>query len=121
MQKYFKQDSPVRIPTDDNKLIEEHFGLASTGSGNFSIARMVAPPGWEEPHQNPEFDEITIVISGRKQIEADGDSILLGAGESLLVRKGSRVKYANPFDEPVEYWSVCIPAFSPDTVHRESE
>ncbi|QMU27408.1 cupin domain-containing protein [Adhaeribacter radiodurans] len=120
-QKYFKQTKPFRVPTIDNKLIEEHFGLASTRTGNFSIAHMVAPPHWSEPHQKPEFDEITIVIRGRKQIEVDGDIIELAAGETLLVKAGARVKYSNPFDEETEYWSVCVPAFDISTVHREGE
>lgn len=119
MQKYFKQSSPVVIPTDDNKKIEEHFGIASTRSKGFSLAHMVAPPHWEEPYQIPEFDEITIMISGKKQIEIDGETVVLKAGESLWILKNTRIKYSNPFDEPAEYWSVCIPEFSPDTVHRE--
>jgi len=121
MKKYVLQKSPVRIPVPGNKTIEEHFGLASSGGGKFSIAHMIAPPGWQEPHQTPEFDEITILISGRKQVEIDGEMVVLNVGESLLVQKGSRVKYANPFAEPAEYWSVCIPAFSPETVNREEQ
>ncbi|PSR56687.1 cupin [Adhaeribacter arboris] len=120
-QKYFKQTKPFRVPTIDNKLIEEHFGLASTRSAKFSIAHMIAPPHWSEPHQEPEFDEITIVIRGRKQIEVDGEVIELTAGETLLVKSGARVKYSNPFDEETEYWSVCVPAFDISTVHREGE
>jgi mannose-6-phosphate isomerase-like protein (cupin superfamily) len=119
MQKYLKQSLPKLIPTEDNKKVEEHFGLASTGRKGFSLAHMLAPPHWEEPHQTPEFDEITIMISGKKQIEIDGDIITLEAGESLWISKNVRLKYSNPFDEPAEYWSVCIPEFSPDTVHRE--
>lgn len=119
MENFIKQIYPVKIPTPDGKSIEEYFGLASTQSAVYSIARMVAPPGWSEPHQNPEFDEVTIIISGRKSAEVDGEEIELGAGECLLVKKGARVKYSNPFDEPVEYWSICIPAFSVEAAHRE--
>jgi mannose-6-phosphate isomerase-like protein (cupin superfamily) len=120
MPGYVKQINPFRVPTTDGKLIEEHFGFASSGHKKFSIAHMVAPPGWSEPYQNPEFDEITIIISGRKRAKVDGEEIILSAGETLLVKQGSRVKYSNPFAEPVEYWSVCFPAFSPEIVHRES-
>ena len=120
-QKYYKQTKPFRVPTLDNKLIEEHFGLASTRTSAFSVAHMVAPPHWSEPHQQPPFDEITIVIRGRKQIEVDGEVIELQAGETLLVKAGARVKYANPYDEETEYWSVCIPAFDISTVNREGE
>ena len=81
---------------------------------------MVAPPQWSEPHQRPEFDEITIVVRGRKRFEIDGELVELQAGESLLIRAGARVRYSNPFDAECEYWSVCVPAFSPATVHREA-
>ena len=116
---YFKQDRPFVVPTTDGKLIEEHFGLASTKSGGMSIAHMVAPPGWSEPHQNPEFDEYTLISRGKKMFEVDGEEIIVAAGQSIFIKKGSRVRYSNPFDEECEYWSVCMPAFSMDLVHRE--
>jgi mannose-6-phosphate isomerase-like protein (cupin superfamily) len=119
MTGYLKQSAPFVVPTDDGKLIEEHFGLASAGGGNISIAHMVAPAGWAEPIQVPDFDEYTLMVSGRKIVNVDGEEIQLAAGDSLLVRKGHRVSYSNPFAEPAEYWSVCRPAFSPDSVHRE--
>lgn len=115
---YIKQDKPFVVPTTDGKLIEEHFGT-STKDTNISIAHMVAPAGWSEPHQNPEFDEYTLVSRGKKKFEVDGEEIIISAGESILVKKGSRVRYSNPFDEECEYWSVCLPAFSMDLVHRE--
>lgn len=120
-KKYFKQNKPFRVPTTDGKLIEEHFGLASTRTPSYSIAHMVAPPHWSEPHQKPEFDEITIVIRGRKMAEVDGEEIVIGAGETLLVKSGARVKYSNPFEEETEYWSVCVPAFDIATVNREDK
>jgi mannose-6-phosphate isomerase-like protein (cupin superfamily) len=116
---HFKQDTPFTVPTTDGKLIEEHFGNATTQNENLSIAHMVAPPGWREPFQNPEFDEYTLVNRGKKLFEVDGEKITLNAGESILIKKGSRVRYSNPFEEPCEYWSVCLPAFSIDKVHRE--
>lgn len=119
MSKFFKQSSPFKVPTTDNKIIEEHFGRASTGEEGYSIARMIAPPGWKEPHQNPEFDEITMMISGSKMIEIDGENIGLKTGESILIKKGARVRYSNPYDEPAEYISICLPAFSPEFAHRE--
>lgn len=119
MKNYFKQSSPFIVPTIDGKLIEEHFGIASNGENNYSIAHMIAPPNWSEPFQNPEFDEITIMISGKKKIIVDDEEIILSKGESLLIKKGARVKYSNPFDESAEYWSICIPAFSIDKVNRE--
>jgi len=121
MPNYFKQSNPFLVPTTDGKKIEEHFGLASSGHRQFSIAHMIAPPGWSEPYQKPEFDEITIMVSGRKHIEVDSVEIILNPGETLLIKKGTRVRYSNPFEEPAEYWSVCVPAFSPETAHRETE
>jgi mannose-6-phosphate isomerase-like protein (cupin superfamily) len=119
MKNYFHQSQPFVVPTTDGKLIEEHLGLASNGESRLSVAHMVAPPGWSEPHQTPQFDEVTIVISGKKQIEIDGEIIVLSAGESLFTRAGSRIKYSNPFEEPANYWSICTPAFSIDAVNRE--
>ena len=116
---FFKQDSPIQFPTPDDKVILEHFGAVATGQNDVSIARMSAPPGWSEPYQTPEFDEYTLMVKGKKSIKIDGETVILKAGESLLVRKGSRVMYANPFKETAEYWSVCIPAFSPEKVNRE--
>jgi mannose-6-phosphate isomerase-like protein (cupin superfamily) len=119
-EEYIIQDSPFLVPTDDGKLIEEFFGLASRNAGELSFAHMKAPPGWSEPFQTPGFDEITYIISGRKQIEISGKVIILERNKAIYIRKGNRVKYSNPFDEPVEYISVCIPAFSLDKVNREN-
>ncbi len=118
---YKIQKNPFIVPVNDNKLIEEHFGKASINTGDYSFAHMIAPPKWSEPFQNPEFDEITYIISGRKKFEVDGDEIILKAGESIIVKKGSRVRYSNPFEEKCEYVSVCIPAFTPERVNREEE
>jgi mannose-6-phosphate isomerase-like protein (cupin superfamily) len=118
---YFIQTAPFRVPTTDGKLIEEHFGLASTQTEAFSIAHMVAPPFWGEPHQTPQFDEVTIVLRGQKQIEIDGDTVVLTAGQTLLIKAGARIRYSNPYEEECEYWSVCVPAFNINTVHREDE
>ncbi|HVG41426.1 MAG TPA: cupin domain-containing protein [Chitinophagaceae bacterium] len=118
---YFLQTNPFKVPTTDGKLIEEHQGLASTGNKEISIAHMVAPPFWGEPFQTPEFDEYTLVSSGKKMLEVDGEKIILESGQSILIKGGTRVRYSNPFSEPCEYWSVCTPAFSFEAVHREDE
>jgi len=116
---YVIQQAPFVVPTTDGKLIEEHVGRVISNEPGLSIAHMVAPSGWSEPFQNPEFDEYTMLVRGRKQIEIDGETITIEVGESLLVRKGARVRYSNPFEEEAEYWSVCVPAFSLDLVNRE--
>ena len=118
---YQIQVNPFVVPTTDGKLIEEHVGLASTGDKQISIAHMIAPPGWSEPFQTPEFDEYTLVSRGKKMFEIDGEQIILEAGQSILIKSGTRVRYSNPFDEECDYWSVCLPAFSIDAVHREEQ
>jgi len=118
---YQIQVNPFVVPTNDGKLIEEHVGLASTGDKQISIAHMVAPLGWSEPFQTPEFDEYTLVSRGKKMFEVDGEEIILESGQSILIKGGTRVRYSNPFDEECEYWSVCLPAFSIDAVHREEQ
>jgi mannose-6-phosphate isomerase-like protein (cupin superfamily) len=119
-KEYVIQNNPFIVPTADGKLIEEFFGLASIKAGNLSFAHMIAPPGWSEPYQTPEFDEITYVISGKKQFEINGKVIILEKNNSICIYKDTRVRYSNPFNEPVEYISVCIPAFSIDKVHRDN-
>lgn len=118
---YQVQKKPFIVPTTDGKLIAEHFGKASSGQNDVSIAYMVAPPHWKEPFQTPEFDEYTIIISGKKQFTINGEKIILHEGESIRIDKNTRVQYANPFDEPVTYLSVCLPAFSIEHVNRENE
>lgn len=121
MKNFIVQRNPFQVPTTDGKIIREHFGIPSTQTSEFSLAHMIAPPHWSEPFQTPEFDEVTFVIKGKKQIEIDDEKIILNSGESILIKKGTRVRYSNPFDEEVEYISICIPAFSIDKVNREIE
>jgi mannose-6-phosphate isomerase-like protein (cupin superfamily) len=116
---YSKQTRPFVVPTTDGKVIEEHYGAASSGDSGFSVAHMIAPPGWGEPFQTPLFNEVTIVFKGQKQVEVDGEKVILQAGETILIRKGARVRYSNPFAEPCEYWSLCVPAFTLELVNRE--
>ncbi|MBC2846669.1 cupin domain-containing protein [Winogradskyella flava] len=118
-KKYQIQTSPFVVPTDDGKVIKEHFGLASDGNSKISIAHMVAPPGWSEPFQTPEFDEYTFIIKGKKQFIIDNETIVLEAGQSIKVEKNTRLQYSNPFTEACEYIAICLPAFSMDAVNRE--
>jgi len=118
-KKYTIQNSPLVIPTTDGKLIEEHFGQATDGNKNISIAHMIAPAGWSEPFQTPEFDEYTYIIKGKKQFIIDGEAIVLEAGQSIKIDKNTRVQYSNPFTIVCEYIAICTPAFSMDKVNRE--
>ena len=112
---------PTRIPVPGGKLIEEHFGRVHTGTESVSVAHMIAPPGWDEPFQTPDFDEVTIVVRGTVRVEHDNGQLDVAAGETVLCRVGERIRYSNPFEAEAEYWAVCTPAFSPDTVHREKD
>ncbi len=111
---------PAEIPAPGKKHIREFFGQVRTGTGRFSVAHMIAPPGWQEPFQRPEFDEITIVIRGRLRVEHERGEEILVPGEVIHVEAGERVRYSNPFEENAEYWSICIPAFDEEKVNRES-
>ena len=119
MKKYIIQNNPFLVPTTDGKIIKEHFGLASDGNEEISIAHMIAPTGWSEPFQTPEFDEYTFIIKGQKQIIIEGEKVILKAGESIKIEKHTRVQYSNPFTETCEYLAICKPAFSINTVNRE--
>ncbi len=110
-------ESPVRVPVPGGKQIDEHVGRASTQTEGFSVAHMRSPAGWEEPEQTPEFDEVTLVLAGAVHVEHDGGVLVVAAGQSVLTRAGERVRYTTP--DGAEYVAVCVPAFAPDTVHRE--
>jgi ethanolamine utilization protein EutQ len=120
-KKYKIQDSPFVVPTTDGKVIKEHFGNATDGNSKISIAHMIAPTGWSEPFQIPEFDEYTFIIKGKKQFIIEGEIIILEAGQSIKVEKNTRLQYSNPFTEPCEYLAICLPAFSINAVNREDQ
>jgi quercetin dioxygenase-like cupin family protein len=113
-------DTPVRVEAAGKppKLIEEFAGRASNGEERVSVARMRSPAGWSEPGQRPEFDEYTVVLAGTLRVETeDGTTLEVPAGQAVLVRGGEWVRYSTP--DGAEYMAVCLPAFSPDTVHRD--
>lgn len=112
-----KKPAPVSVP--GNKIIEEFIGKLNTETDKYSVAKMVAPPGWQEPAQTPLFDEITIVISGRLQAEINGRKVIIGENETFVAHKNHTVTYSNPFDADAVYWAICMPAFSIETVNRE--
>ncbi|HWO72174.1 MAG TPA: cupin domain-containing protein [Dehalococcoidia bacterium] len=99
------------------KTIEEFVGLASDGSRAVSIARMRSPAGWSEPAQTPAFDEYTLVLAGEVHVEQERETLVVRAGQAVRVPAGERVRYSTPGG--ADYVSVCLPAFSPDLVHRE--
>jgi mannose-6-phosphate isomerase-like protein (cupin superfamily) len=99
------------------KLIQEFIGRINTGTNDVSIARMTSPAGWKEPGQTPEFDEYTVVLKGALHVKLRDREIIVRAGQAVMVGAGEWVRYHTP--EGAEYIAVCIPAFSPDTVHRD--
>ena len=115
-KKYRIQRSPFVVPTTDGKIIEEHFGLASNGNSQISIAHMIAPAGWSEPFQTPEFDEYTYVIKGKKQFIIEDEILVLEAGQSIKINKNTRVQYSNPFTIACEYIAICQPALDRKSV-----
>ena len=113
--------APTRIPVPGGKVIDEFVGRVTTGTAGVSVARMVAPGGWEEPAQTPEFDEVTLVLRGVVRVEHDGGVLDVGAGQAVLTRAGERVRYTTPEPDGAEYVAVCVPAFGPDLAHRDAE
>jgi mannose-6-phosphate isomerase-like protein (cupin superfamily) len=115
--------SPTRIEAAGNKpkLIDEYVGRVNTGAAGLSIAHMRSPGGWVEPGQRPEFDEYTIVLRGAVRVEFEGGEMTVAAGQGVLTRAGEWIRYSTPGDEGAEYIAVCLPAFSPDTVHRDPD
>jgi quercetin dioxygenase-like cupin family protein len=101
------------------KRIEEFVGRVNTGEERVSVARMRSPAGWSEPGQRPDFDEYTVVLAGALQVESEEGTLQVSAGKGILTRAGEWVRYSTPHG--AEYLAVCLPAFSPDAVHRDRE
>jgi mannose-6-phosphate isomerase-like protein (cupin superfamily) len=113
--------TPTRIQAAGNppKLIEEFVGRVNSATTALSIARMHSPGGWSEPRQRPEFHEYSIVLKGMLRVEHDGGTIDVLAGQAIIAAPGEAVRYSTPQADGAEYIAVCLPAFSPATVHRE--
>jgi mannose-6-phosphate isomerase-like protein (cupin superfamily) len=103
------------------KQIEEFVGRASTGDKAISVARMRSPAGWEEPGQRPEFDEFTVVLRGVLRVDHESGTLDVRAGQFVVARAGEWVRYSTPEADGAEYIAVCLPAFSPQTVHRDAD
>jgi len=116
-------DAPTRIEAAGNKpkTIEEYVGRVNSGHANVSVARMVSPQGWLEPGQRPEFEEITLVLRGMLRVEFEGAALDVRQGQAVVASPGEWVRYGSPEPGGAEYVAVCIPAFSPGSVHRDRE
>jgi mannose-6-phosphate isomerase-like protein (cupin superfamily) len=112
---------PTRIEAAGNppKLIDEYIGRVNSQTAAVSIAHMRSPEGWSEPRQRPEFHEYTVVLKGMLRVEHEAGIIDVHAGQAVMANPGEWVRYSTPLAEGAEYVAVCLPAFSPDTVHRD--
>lgn len=110
-------DAPVRIPVPGGKTIDEYVGRIVSGDSAVSIAHMRAPAGWDEPFQTPDFDEFTVVLEGALVIDTPDGEMRVAAGQAVITRAGERIRYRTP--EGATYIAVCLPAFSPETAHRD--
>src|SRR5580658_9122306 len=114
-------ERPAVITSAGNmpKRIEEFVGRVNSGTEAISIAHMTSPGGWLEPGQTPEFDEYTLVLKGELRVETASGIFAVTAGQAILANKGEWVRYSTPNPDGADYIAICLPAFSPDTVHRD--
>jgi quercetin dioxygenase-like cupin family protein len=117
MAKRIEKPTIVQSAGNQPKRIEEFVGRVNTGTQGASVARMASPPGWLEPGQTPEFDEYTLVLRGTLRVETRDGALDVRAGQAVIAPRGDWVRYSTP--DGAEYVAVCVPAFAPDTVHRD--
>jgi mannose-6-phosphate isomerase-like protein (cupin superfamily) len=113
---------PTRVEAAGNKpkVIDEYVGRVNSGHGQLSIAHMRSPSGWVEPGQTPEFDEFTVVLKGTLRVTHRGGVLDVHAGQAVVAHRGEWVRYSTPGPDGAEYVAVCLPAFAPETVHRDA-
>jgi mannose-6-phosphate isomerase-like protein (cupin superfamily) len=112
--------APAAIPVPGAKIIHEYVGRVNTGEAALSVAHMRSPAGWSEPGQRPDFDEYTVVLRGTLRVEHEGGYTDVRGGQAILAQRGEWVRYSTPGEEGAEYVAICVPAFSPETAHREA-
>ena len=120
MAKLIAQPTRIEAAGNKPKLIDEFFGQVNSGNSGISIARMQSPSGWVEPGQTPEFDEYTVVLRGMLKVETKENTLEIKAGQGVVTSKGEWIRYSTPGPDGAEYIAVCLPAFSPHTVNRDS-
>lgn len=120
MPQFIPQPTRIQAAGNKPKLIEEFVGRVNSQSSELSLARMTSPSGWVEPGQTPEFDEYTLVLKGFLRVKDRQGETDVQAGQAIITRKGEWIQYSTPGPEGAEYIAVCLPAFSPETVHRDA-
>ncbi len=119
MPKLITAPTRVEAAGDPPKLIDEYVGRVNSDNSGLSVAHMRSPSGWAEPGQRPEFSEVTVVLEGALRVEHEDGVLEAKAGQAVITRPGEWVRYSTPGGEGAEYIAVCLPAFSPQTVHRD--
>jgi mannose-6-phosphate isomerase-like protein (cupin superfamily) len=119
MPRLIAQPAIIQAAGTKPKRIEEFVGRVNSAHKQVSIARMVSPAGWQEPGQRPEFEELTVVPRGSLRVEYEGGELTVGAGQAVVAAPGEWVRYSTPDPAGAEYIAVCLPAFAPETVHRD--
>ena len=120
MPRLIDQPATIQAAGTKPKRIEEYAGRVNSGHTGVSVARMVSPGGWQEPGQRPDFEEITVVLRGVLRVEHETGTLDIRPGQAVVTAPGEWIRYSTPEPEGAEYVAVCLPAFSPDTVHRDA-
>ena len=121
MPKLIEKPTVIDCVGTKPKQIQEFAGHVNSGHASVSVARMISPSGWEEPGQRPEFEEITVVLHGTLRVEYEGGVLDVRAGQAVVTSPGEWIRYSSPEPGGAQYIAVCLPAFSPATVHRDPE
>jgi quercetin dioxygenase-like cupin family protein len=119
MPTFIGKPTIIQAAGNKPKIIEEYIGKVNSQTETVSVARMRSPSGWIEPGQNPEFDEYTLVLRGTLHVKTTQKHFVVHAGEAIITHRGEWVQYSTPDPDGAEYIAVCVPAFSPETVHRD--
>ena len=119
MAQFIKSPSIIKAAGNKEKIIKEFFGHINSKTDEVSIARMISPEGWEEPGQCPKFNEYTVVLKGKLMITTKDEELVVSEGQGIMTAKDEWVRYSTPFKGGAEYIAVCLPAFSPEIVHRD--
>ncbi len=121
MPTLISQATRIQAAGSKPKLIDEYIGRVNSETPSVSVAHMRSPQGWEEPGQAPEFDEFTVVLKGTVLVRYKGGEMTVTVGQAVIAHRGEWVQYSTPNEGGAEYIAVCLPAFSMDTVHRDSK